>query len=46
MGDALYAVRQAVRDEQIVTANEIGHFEFTLECLLWLEAETPNAIAA
>lgn len=45
-GEALYEERQAVRDGNIVTANGMGYLEFTRECLLWLEADTPEVIAA
>lgn len=45
-GAALYEERQAVRDGNIVTANGTGYLEFTRECLLQLEADTPEAIAA
>lgn len=45
-GASLYEERQAVRDGNIVTANGTGYLEFTRECLLWLEADTPEAIAA
>ena len=43
---ALYEERQAVRDKNIVTANGTGYLEFTRECLSWLEADTPERIAA
>ena len=33
-------------DGNIVTANGRGYLEFTRECLLWLEADTPEVIAA
>lgn len=45
-GSALYEERQAVRDGNIVTANGSGYLEFTRECLLRLEADTPESIAA
>ena len=45
-GGALYEERQAVRDGAVVTANGSGYLEFTRECLLALEADTPEAIAA
>lgn len=45
-GGALYEERQAVRDGSIVTANGTGYLEFTRECLLQLEADTPEAVAA
>lgn len=45
-GERLYEERQAVRDGNIVTANGSGYLEFTRECLLALEADTPDAVAA
>lgn len=45
-GGALYEERQAVRDSGIVTANGSAFLEFTRECLLALEADAPEAIAA
>ncbi len=45
-GTHLYEERQAVRDGNIVTANGTGYLEFTRECLLKLEADAPEAIAA
>lgn len=45
-GAALYRQRQAVRDRNIVTANGTGYLEFTRECLLRLEADTPEQIEA
>ena len=45
-GEKLYQERQAVRDGNIVTANGSGYLEFTRECLLALEADTPEQIAA
>lgn len=45
-GSALYEERQAVRDAGVVTANGSGYLEFARECLLELEADTPEAIAA
>ena len=45
-GEALYEERQAVRDGNVVTANGMGYLEFTRECLLALEADTPEAVAA
>lgn len=45
-GEHLYQERQAVRDSNIVTANGSGHLEFTRECLLWLQAGTPQEIEA
>ena len=44
--ESLYEERQAVRDGNIVTANGSGYLEFTRECLLALEADTPEQIAA
>lgn len=43
---ALYEERQAVRDGNIVTANGTGYLEFTRECLLALDADTPQALEA
>ena len=45
-GAGLYRERQAVRDGKIVTANGSGYLEFARECLLALEADTPEQIAA
>ena len=45
-GEKLYQERQAVRDGNVVTANGSGYLEFTRECLLALEADTPEQIAA
>lgn len=45
-GGDLYEERQAVRDGNIVTANGTGYLEFTRECLLWLEADAPESVAA
>lgn len=45
-GEALFEERQAVRDGRIVTANGTGYLEFTRECLLALEADTQERIAA
>lgn len=45
-GEKLYQERQAVRDGNVVTANGSGYLEFTHECLLALEADTPEQIAA
>lgn len=45
-GQARFEERQAVRDGNIVTANGTGALEFTRECLLGLEADTPDAIEA
>ena len=45
-GERLYEERQAVRDGLLVTANGTGYLEFTRECLLALEADTPEAVAA
>lgn len=44
-GEALYEERQAVREGNLVTANGTGYLEFTRECLLALEADTPDRIA-
>lgn len=44
--EALYEERQAVRDGNVVTANGTGYLEFTRECLLALDADTPQAVAA
>ena len=44
--EKLYQERQAVRDGNVVTANGSGYLEFTRECLLALEADTPEQIAA
>lgn len=43
-GERLYEERQAVRHGNIVTANGTGYLEFTRECLLFLEADTPENI--
>lgn len=43
-GEALYQERQAVRDGNIVTANGSGCLEFSRECLLGLQAGTPEEI--
>lgn len=45
-GAALFERRQAVRDANIVTANGTGYLEFTRECLLALQADSPEAVAA
>ena len=45
-GEKLYQERQAVRDGNVVTANGSGYLEFTRECLLAPEADTPEQIAA
>ena len=45
-GEKLYQERQAVRDGNVVTANGSGYLEFTRECLLAREADTPEQIAA
>lgn len=45
-GEARFEERQAVRDGNTVTANGSGQLEFTRECLLRLEADTPDAIEA
>lgn len=39
-----YAEAEAVSDGRIVTANGTGYLEFTRECLLLLEADTPESI--
>ena len=39
-----YMEEKAISDENIVTANGIGHLEFTREMLLLLEATTPEKI--
>ena len=41
-----YVEAQAVSDKNIVTANGVGHLEFTQEMLLLLEANTPENIAS
>ena len=41
-----YVEAQAVSDKNIVTANGVGHLEFTREMLLLLEANTPENIAS
>ena len=40
-----YVEAQAVSDKNIVTANGVGHLEFTREMLLSLKANTPEQIA-
>lgn len=45
-GQTLYEERQAVGDGLFVTANGTGYLEFTRECLLRLEADTPECIEA
>lgn len=45
-GETLYEERQSVRDGNIVTANGTGYLEFTRECLLALDADTPEAVEA
>lgn len=42
--EANYVEAEAVRDGNIVTANGSGYLEFTRECLLLLEADTPARI--
>lgn len=37
---------QAVSDKNIVTANGVGHLEFTCEILLLLKANSPEQIDA
>ena len=41
-----YMEEKAISDRKIVTANGIGHLEFTREMLLLLEATTPEKIDA
>ena len=43
-GDSNYINEQAVRDENIVTANGTGQLEFCKEILYALEADTADAI--
>ena len=43
--EAVYIEAQAVSDKNIVTANGVGHLEFTREMLLSLKANTPEQIA-
>lgn len=43
-GESNYINKQAVRDENIVTANGIGQLEFCREILYALEADTAEAI--
>lgn len=43
--EAKYVKAQAVSDQNIVTANGVGHLEFTREMLLLLKANTPGKIA-
>ena len=43
-GESNYINKQAVRDENIVTANGIGQLEFCREVLYALEADTAEAI--
>ena len=43
-GESNYINKQAVRDENIVTANGIGQLEFCREILYALEADTTDAI--
>ncbi len=42
--EAGYVEAQAVSDKNIVTANGVGHLEFTREVLLLLEANSPEQI--
>lgn len=42
--EAGYIAAQAVSDKNIVTANGVGHLEFTREILLLLKANTPDQI--
>ncbi len=44
--EAEYVEAQAVSDKNIVTANGVGHLEFTREVLLLLEANSPEQIDA
>ena len=44
--EAAYVEAQAVSDKNIVTANGVGHLEFTREMLLLLKANTPENIAS
>ena len=39
-----YVEAQAVSDKNIVTANGVGHLEFTREMLLLLKANSPEQI--
>ena len=41
-----YVEAQAISNKNIVTANGVGHLEFTREMLLLLEANTPENIAS
>ncbi len=41
-----YVNAQAVSDKNIVTANGVGHLEFTREMLSLLKASTPEKIVA
>jgi len=41
-----YVEAQAVCDKNIVTANGVGHLEFTREMLLLLKANNPEQIEA
>ena len=43
--EAEYVEAQAISDKNIVTANGVGHLEFTREMLLLLKANTPEKIA-
>lgn len=43
-GEALYEERQAVRDGNVITANGTACLEFTRECLLGLQVETPAQV--
>lgn len=45
-GASRYEEHQAVRDGNVVTANGTAYLEFARECLLQLEADTPEAIEA
>ena len=44
--EAGYVETQAVSDKNIVTANGVGHLEFTREMLLLLKANTTENIAS
>lgn len=41
-----YVEAQAVSDKNIVTANGVGHLEFTREMLLLLKANSPEQVDA
>lgn len=44
--EAAYVEAQAVSDKNIVTANGVGHLEFTREMLLLLKADSPENITS